>query len=203
MFELESEGFVLRGQFTPDSTLEWCERRLLARINRYTIKTLRAEIEPVSPADFMRFLLDWQGVTRAPKPEGSESLAAVIAQVKENIDAYTPERYGVGKTGVLRTTGPIAYTRGLLKNQSGANYRIADIRDLGFQYSIFGTDQNTKFDHIKMFRNHYAFCTEPVVLGNFVNARGEVNASWGKIGRNEPCPCGSGKRFKHCHGAIR
>ncbi|MEZ5787575.1 MAG: preprotein translocase subunit SecA [Xanthobacteraceae bacterium] len=25
-------------------------------------------------------------------------------------------------------------------------------------------------------------------------------ASWGKVGRNEPCPCGSGKKYKHCHG---
>jgi ATP-dependent Lhr-like helicase len=93
LVELESEGFVLRGRFTEeasapeavhqgDPTLEWCERRLLARINRYTIKTLRAEIEPVSAADFMRFLFEWQGVTREPKPEGAESLAAVIAQLE-------------------------------------------------------------------------------------------------------------------------
>jgi len=27
-------------------------------------------------------------------------------------------------------------------------------------------------------------------------------ASWGKVGRNEPCPCGSGKKYKHCHGAF-
>jgi SEC-C motif/Phytanoyl-CoA dioxygenase (PhyH) len=27
-------------------------------------------------------------------------------------------------------------------------------------------------------------------------------SSWGKVGRNEPCPCGSGKRYKHCHGAL-
>jgi preprotein translocase subunit SecA len=26
--------------------------------------------------------------------------------------------------------------------------------------------------------------------------------TWGKVGRNEPCPCGSGKKFKHCHGMI-
>ena len=93
LVELESEGFVLRGRFTEeassaeavqrgDATLEWCERRLLARINRYTIKTLRAEIEPVSPADFMRFLFEWQGVTRQPRPEGVESLAATIAQLE-------------------------------------------------------------------------------------------------------------------------
>jgi ATP-dependent Lhr-like helicase len=93
LVELEGEGFVLRGRFTEDAsapdavnagdaTLEWCERRLLARINRYTIKTLRAEIEPVSAADFMRFLFEWQGVTRLPKPEGTESLAAVITQLE-------------------------------------------------------------------------------------------------------------------------
>ena len=83
---------MLRGQFTPpdadrvgvpgDGRQEWCERRLLARIHRYTIRTLRAEIEPVSSADFMRFLLDWQGVTRDPRPEGIESLAALITQLE-------------------------------------------------------------------------------------------------------------------------
>jgi ATP-dependent Lhr-like helicase len=93
LIELESEGFVLRGRFTEeasapdavqagDATLEWCERRLLARIHRYTIKTLRAEIEPVSGADFMRFLFEWQGVARHPKPEGVESLAVVVTQLE-------------------------------------------------------------------------------------------------------------------------
>ncbi len=91
--ELEAGGFVLRGRFTEDAnapeamhqgdaTLEWCERRLLARIHRYTIKTLRAEIEPVSPADFMRYLFEWHGITRTPKPEGVESLASVVAQLE-------------------------------------------------------------------------------------------------------------------------
>jgi preprotein translocase subunit SecA len=27
-------------------------------------------------------------------------------------------------------------------------------------------------------------------------------STWGKVGRNEACPCGSGKKFKHCHGAL-
>jgi ATP-dependent Lhr-like helicase len=80
---LESEGFVLRGQFTAGGQEpEWCERRLLARIHRYTIKSLRAEIEPVASADFMRFLLDWQGVTVLPRPQGVASLARVIEQLE-------------------------------------------------------------------------------------------------------------------------
>ena len=80
---LESEGFALRGQFTPDShELEWCERRLLARIHRYTIKTLRAAIEPLTAADFMRFLCDWQGLTRDPRLEGPAALAAIVEQLE-------------------------------------------------------------------------------------------------------------------------
>ncbi|HXR18819.1 MAG TPA: DEAD/DEAH box helicase [Steroidobacteraceae bacterium] len=80
---LETEGFVLRGRFTPGlAELEWCERRLLARIHRYTIRSLRAEIEPVASADFMRFLLDWHGITRTPRAEGVPSLAAVIEQLE-------------------------------------------------------------------------------------------------------------------------
>jgi ATP-dependent Lhr-like helicase len=83
LLALESEGFVMRGQFTPGvQGPEWCERRLLARIHRYTIRSLRAEIEPVSSADFMRFLLDWQGVTTLPRPEGVASVARVIGQLE-------------------------------------------------------------------------------------------------------------------------
>ena len=53
----------MRGRFTPGAAAEeWCERRLLARIHRYTVKRLRAEIEPVAARDFLRFLFDWQRV---------------------------------------------------------------------------------------------------------------------------------------------
>ena len=58
---LEAEGCVLRGRFTPGAaSIEWCERRLLARIHRYTLGRLRREIEPVSRAEFVRFLFEWQ-----------------------------------------------------------------------------------------------------------------------------------------------
>jgi ATP-dependent Lhr-like helicase len=76
---LEQEGFVLRGRFTPGMTeLEWCERRLLARIHRYTLDRLRREIEPVSSADFMRFLFRWQRLSEETRAEGPAGLAAVL-----------------------------------------------------------------------------------------------------------------------------
>jgi ATP-dependent Lhr-like helicase len=80
---LESEGFVLRGRFTPGAPdTEWCERRLLARIHRYTLDRLRQEIEPVSAADFFRFLLAWQRVAPDRRGEGPETLRRVLEQLE-------------------------------------------------------------------------------------------------------------------------
>ena len=62
--------------------IEWCERRLLARIHRYTIERLRAEIEPLPAADFLRFLFRWQGLASEPRPEGPQALAAVVEQLE-------------------------------------------------------------------------------------------------------------------------
>ena len=83
LLRLEAEGFVIRGQFTPGSTeTEWCARRLLARIHRYTLNRLRQEIEPVATADFIRFLLAWQKVAPERQMEGPESMRAIIEQLE-------------------------------------------------------------------------------------------------------------------------
>ena len=76
---LEAEGFVLRGRYTSGAPVdEWCERRLLARIHRYTVKRLRAEIEPVAARDFLRFLLAWQHAAPDGRLEGPDAVAAVV-----------------------------------------------------------------------------------------------------------------------------
>jgi ATP-dependent helicase Lhr and Lhr-like helicase len=84
LIALQTEGFVMRGQFTPGAVAEseWCERRLLARIHRYTVKRLRAEIEPVSARDFLRFLFEWQRVTPEGRMEGPDAVGAVLAQLE-------------------------------------------------------------------------------------------------------------------------
>ncbi len=80
LIALEQEGFVVRGQFTGSGHEEWCERRLLARIHRYTVKRLRSEIEPVSAADYMRFLFHWQGLT--DKRRGPDAINVVLDQLE-------------------------------------------------------------------------------------------------------------------------
>lgn len=80
---LEAEGVCLRGSFTPGlEAEEWCERRLLARIHRHTLGKLRREIEPVSQADFMRFLFRWQHIGDQKRLHGTEGTAAVVRQLQ-------------------------------------------------------------------------------------------------------------------------
>ena len=79
---LESEGFALSGCFRPGvSTQEWCERRLLARIHRYTVKRLRAEIEPVAARDYTRFLFEWQRVTPDSRMDGPLAVPEIVEQL--------------------------------------------------------------------------------------------------------------------------
>lgn len=87
---LENEGFAMRGVFTQNGRgEEWCERRLLARIHRLTLGILRKEIEPVSVADLIRFLLRWQHVSPRTQLHGREGLALVIHQL-HGVEAPAP-----------------------------------------------------------------------------------------------------------------
>jgi ATP-dependent helicase Lhr and Lhr-like helicase len=80
---LENEGFAMRGRFTPGAGAEeWCERRLLARIHRYTVGRLRAEIQPVAARDFLRFLFAWQRVTPDTRMEGPDALEVLVRQLE-------------------------------------------------------------------------------------------------------------------------
>jgi ATP-dependent Lhr-like helicase len=87
---LEASGLILRGQFRPVSLYpspltphepEWCHRRLLARIHRLTIGRLRKEVEPVTAAEFMRFLFQWQHVSPGSRLHGEAGLLDIIAQL--------------------------------------------------------------------------------------------------------------------------
>jgi ATP-dependent Lhr-like helicase len=76
---LEARGAVLRVRL--EGRDAWCERRLLARIHRYTLDRLRREIEPASAADFLRFLAAWQHAVEPHRLEGVEGVLAVVRQL--------------------------------------------------------------------------------------------------------------------------
>ncbi|HTV79670.1 MAG TPA: DEAD/DEAH box helicase [Steroidobacteraceae bacterium] len=82
LLRLQTQGVVMRGRFSTPTDEEWCERRLLARIHRYTVRTLREQIEPVAARDYMRFLFDWQRVTASTRMQGPDAMLAVLDQLE-------------------------------------------------------------------------------------------------------------------------
>ncbi len=81
--QLEGEGLVLRGSFRRGAVeVEFCDRRILARIHRSTLGRLRRQIEPVSQAALMRFLLRWQHLDPATTAAGEGGLLDVIEQLQ-------------------------------------------------------------------------------------------------------------------------
>ena len=104
MLRMEAGGSILRGKFTdeiapvgeavelrsigqpraavPTQEHEWCDRRLLARIHRLTVATLRKQIEPVKVAQFMRWLLRWQRIAPDAQAQGERATLEVIRQLQ-------------------------------------------------------------------------------------------------------------------------
>jgi ATP-dependent Lhr-like helicase len=105
LLRMEASGTILRGNFsgaasragvpaphehgelrspvlTQADETEWCERRLLARIHRLTVGTLRKQIEPVTAAQFMRWLMRWQHVAPGTQVNGERGTLEVLQQLQ-------------------------------------------------------------------------------------------------------------------------
>lgn len=81
LVRLESSGIILRGNFTGRGG-EWCDRRLLSRIHKLTLDGLRQKIQPVSPADYMRWLTRFQHVAPGTQLTGERGLLEVLKQLQ-------------------------------------------------------------------------------------------------------------------------
>jgi ATP-dependent Lhr-like helicase len=106
LLRMEASGTVLRGNFTgvggaragvpaphgqpgppaptlaPANEIEWCERRLLARIHRLTVGMLRKQIEPITAAAFMRWLMRWQHVAAGTQVAGERGTLEALQQLQ-------------------------------------------------------------------------------------------------------------------------
>jgi ATP-dependent Lhr-like helicase len=122
LLALESEGAVLRGHFEgSDASRQWCDRALLARIHRYTLNRLRAEIEPVDAADFMRFLFAWHHLDANGRLAGIDGLRAIVALLdgfetpaaawERTILPARMDRYDPALLDLLCLTGEVGWAR--------------------------------------------------------------------------------------------
>ena len=104
LLRVEASGAILRGSFRPTDSrpasaahepeTEWCERRLLARIHRLTVATLRKQIAPVTASQFMNWLLRWQHIAPGTQVRGEHGTLEVIRQLQGfEIPASAWERF--------------------------------------------------------------------------------------------------------------
>ncbi|HEY7402983.1 MAG TPA: DEAD/DEAH box helicase [Candidatus Angelobacter sp.] len=151
LLRIESTGLILRGHFTGKPTaeaanadgalagLEWCERRLLARIHRLTLGSLRKQIEPVTAAVFMRWLLRWQHVSPGSQTRAEHGTLQVLRQLQGfEIPASAWERqvlarrisdYDPKLLDQLSLTGQVGWGRlsphpAMLEDSSGGGRRV-------------------------------------------------------------------------------
>jgi ATP-dependent helicase Lhr and Lhr-like helicase len=84
LLRMEATGGILRGKFTDPKVeeTEWCDRRLLARIHRLTVASLRKQIQPVTAAQFMRWLLRWQHMAAGSQVIGERGTLEVLRQLQ-------------------------------------------------------------------------------------------------------------------------
>jgi hypothetical protein len=124
-----------------------------ARGERYEGWGVHQQLKSIGGEEFQQ----WHIIAAAGHP----FLRAVIDNVLSNIDRYNPVLHDVGKGGVLRVTGPIAYTQSITPLLTSCRYRLVDGQsDLGLTYSIYSSDSN--WAHKSIFKFHYTELKEPV-----------------------------------------
>ena len=135
---LEAEGAAMRGAFTEPGAAEWCDRRLLARLHRATREQLRADIQAVPPAQFMRFLFRWHHLATADSDErraGEGGLADVLRQLEghaapapaweDDLLAARVQDYAPAMLDKLCAVGRIVWWR---PGEGGESHRTGPIR---------------------------------------------------------------------------
>jgi ATP-dependent helicase Lhr and Lhr-like helicase len=141
LLRIETTGLILRGTF--DKTLggetQWSERRLLARIHRLTLGTLRKQIEPVTSSTFMRWLLRWQHVSPGTQARAEHGTLQVLRQLQgfevpasaweRHILARRISNYDPQVLDQLCLTGAVGWGRltphpAMLEDSSGGGRRV-------------------------------------------------------------------------------
>jgi ATP-dependent Lhr-like helicase len=167
---LEASGKVLRGRFSGRVTeeTEWCDRRLLARIHRLTLGKLRKEIEPVSAAKFMDWLLHWQHVAPGTQLPGEDGTLEVLRQLQgyeapanaweRHILACRVAHYDPDVLDRLCLTGALGWGRlslhpAVLRDANGGGHRVVPT-------SVVPTTFFVRDDADWMFSRRSAICDE-------------------------------------------
>jgi ATP-dependent Lhr-like helicase len=211
---LEGDGLVLRGRFTPgraadEGNEEICDRRLLARIHRYTLDRLRSEIEPVSARDFLRYLFERHRLTQRTRAGGRAGLRDAIAMLQGceiaaaawESDVLAPRVAGLRPEWLdeLCLAGEVAWARlsprrstslSLGSTSRATPITLASRRDLGWLLdSVRGSEEpetpgaGSPRDALEALRAKGALFLEDLAAAAKLDRAGLFDALWDLVGR--------------------
>jgi inositol phosphorylceramide mannosyltransferase catalytic subunit len=118
-----------------------------------------------------REIVQWAIICRSKHP----LLLSVINLVKNNLEQYNPFKDDVGKTGVLRATGPIAFSSAMIPHLESGLCRVTEFESQGLVYSIYGFQR-----HRKLYKKHYSKVKSPLVNNDLM-----TTVSW-EVSRRLP-----------------
>ena len=139
--------------------------------------------------------------------ERNVMLQSLDTHWREHLAALDHLRQGIHLRGYAQKNPKQEYKReafelfeGLLQTVRGEVTRLLMTVEIRSQEQIEESEQNTP--QVENVQYHHADYDE--ALGSAAEKPAQpVQRATEKIGRNDPCPCGSGKKYKHCHGALK
>ncbi len=145
--------------------------------------------------DHLRQVVGWRGMAqRDPlneyKSEAFELFNVLITHLRELTTAQ------LNRVEVAFEPPP-----SLIQPQQGAAFDLAPPQD-GEASAVFAAASSAKAAPQGQERVFSAGAGDAAAVDTLVREAGGAPAAFGKVGRNQPCPCGSGRKYKHCHGAV-
>ncbi|OZI62175.1 preprotein translocase subunit SecA [Bordetella genomosp. 11] len=174
------------------------EEDLLERVKEAAAASYRAKMEQVGAESWGQF-------------ERSIMLQAIDQHWREHLSSLDYLRQGIHLRGYAQKNPKQEYKREAFELFSGMLDRIRDdvvkvlmtVR-IQSQEQVAAAEAEAAQPHVQNVQYQHADYDEALAAGQDERPQGPqpVRNAMPKVGRNDPCPCGSGKKYKQCHGKL-
>ncbi len=187
LLKAADDGYAVRVEQNGAEMMRYVEKQIMLQVLDHLWR------EHLVVLDHLRQVIGWRGMAqRDPlneyKSEAFELFGTLISKLREIVTAQ-----------VMRVE--IAYEQPTLSNALPPMFAThADSLTGDDDMAI--ADMNARLSAGDLFGGGATIMAALADEREPVSRNPEDPASWGKVSRNEACPCGSGKKYKHCHGML-
>lgn len=178
--------------FKDEPTLS--DEEILARIQQGADEAYRAKVDLVGAENFHQF-------------ERNVMLQSLDTSWREHLSALDHLRQGIHLRGYAQKNPKQEYKREAFELFEGLLDRVRkDVTRVVYTVQIRSqedVEESAPHAEVQNVKYHHADYDDALGAGEAAEAEPRQAAPAGpKVGRNDPCPCGSGKKYKHCHGKL-